>query len=64
MSEKERDHTERARTVAGPGDGSAGLPHPQAGAESLLRAADDVIARALSADSERFLQATRQSGGQ
>jgi hypothetical protein len=30
----------------------------------LLQAADDAIARALSGDSERFLHATRQAGGQ
>ncbi len=35
----------------------------QAG-ESLLRATDDAIERALSGDSLAFLEATRQEGGQ
>mgnify|MGYP001078571094 CR=1 FL=1 len=33
-------------------------------ADEWLSAADDAIRRALSGDSEKFLQATRQSGGQ
>lgn len=32
--------------------------------EELLRAADDAIERALSSDSEAFLRANRQQGGQ
>lgn len=34
------------------------------GTERLLAAADAAIARALSSDSERFLRAARQTGGQ
>ena len=64
MSEKERQRVRRIRPAmepAGAGDGQASA---RANAEQLLQAADDAIERALSADSERFLQATRQSGGQ
>ena len=69
---------ERAGTVysgSGPGSGPGsgvgsgagegdGLEASRTHVDRLLQAADDAIARALSADSERFLQATRQSGGQ
>jgi hypothetical protein len=37
---------------------------PGGGAQELLDAADDVISKALSSDSEAFLKATRQQGGE
>lgn len=66
MTERERTRPQRIRTAGpppeaddggGPGDAAVRIGR-------LLGAADDAIARALSGDSERFLQATRQSGGQ
>lgn len=64
MDEKERARSERAQPAADTGDAGEGLDAARANAEQLLSAADDAIARALSRDSERFLQATRQSSGQ
>lgn len=66
MSERERERQEEPRLPGDPsgaGDGD-GVEATRARAERLLRAADDAIARALSGDSERFLNATRQSGGE
>ena len=66
MSERERDRPQRLRTTGQPSGTSEGdgLEAARSSADRLLRAADEAIARALSQDSERFLQATRQSGGQ
>jgi hypothetical protein len=66
MSNTEREIPRPERAAADPpgaGEGD-GLEAARASAERLLQTADDAIARALSGDSERFLQATRQSGGQ
>lgn len=66
MNERERERPERpsfAGEPADPGDGD-GLEAVRTRADRLMQAADDAIARALSGDSERFLNATRQSGGQ
>lgn len=66
MNERERERPVRPRFAGEPSDSSAGdgLEAARARAERLMQAADVAIARALSADSERFLNATRQSGGQ
>jgi len=64
MSDKEREPVERARPAGAADGGVDDTDAARESAENLLRAADDVIARALSRDSERFLQATRQAGGQ
>lgn len=65
MSQNERDRTQRMPpATAMPDDGDDALDSTRSNAERLLRAADDAITRALSADSERFLQATRQAGGE
>jgi hypothetical protein len=66
MTEKERDRPERSRFAGEPSSTSEvdGLEIARTHADRLLQAADDAIARALSGDSERFLLATRQSGGQ
>ena len=55
----------RARAAA-PGNPGADTDAERlrADAERLLNAADDAIARALSGDSEMFLEANRQAGGQ
>lgn len=63
MTERERERPERALS-GGDAAGGDGLDGARANAERLLRAADDAIARALSGDSARYLEATRQSGGQ
>lgn len=67
MSDRERQRRASTRAPRGmpsrDGDDD-GLDVTRRRAELLLRTADDAIARALSGDSERFLQATRQSGGQ
>ena len=66
MNDREREIPQRPRSADGPpgaGEGG-GLEAARTRADRLLRAADEAIARALSGDSERFLQATRQSGGQ
>jgi hypothetical protein len=49
---------------AGRPAGADGLESARAEAERLFAAADEAIARALSSDSQAFLQANRQSGGQ
>ena len=66
MSERERDIRERSRVAgeAADGDVDDDLEASRRRAGRLLQAADDAIARALSQDSERFLQQTRQAGGQ
>lgn len=64
MTERERERPQRPRVTGQPSDAGEGLEAARTRADRLLQAADDAIARALSGDSERFLQATRQSGGQ
>lgn len=66
MSQRQRDETQQQRTPSAPGNDGAGdgLDATRSNAELLLQSADDIIARALSSDSERFLEASRQSGGE
>jgi len=67
MTERERGRPERARLAGEPSDPEGQhdtLEATRTHADQLLQAADDAIARALSGDSERFLHATRQAGGQ
>ena len=66
MNERERERPVRPRFAGEPSDSgdNDGLEAARTRADRLMRAADDAIARALSGDSERFLNATRQSGGQ
>lgn len=66
MSDRQRERSRRLQSDGGPADDGEGdgLEVARANADRLLQAADDAIARALSSDSERFLQAVRQSGGQ
>ena len=68
MSERERHHPThdpqpRAAVPRNPG-ADTDVERLRADAERLLNAADDAIARALSGDSEAFLEANRQAGGQ
>ena len=61
---------ERQRDVprSGPGAGGEGssdsLEQLRASGERMLAAGDDAIRRALSGDSEAFLRANRQRGGE
>jgi hypothetical protein len=45
-------------------EGLSALRQASEKSDALLRAADDVINRVLSRDSEQFLQQARQHGGQ
>jgi hypothetical protein len=67
MDVSERHHQPRdwAPAPAGPGDdGGAGLAAAREAAERFLQAGDRALDRALSQDSEAFLRASRQEGGQ
>ena len=66
MSQRQREQTQQQHATSAPGNDGAGdgLDAMRANAERLLQSADDIIARALSSDSERFLEATRQSSGE
>jgi hypothetical protein len=60
--ERRVDETERAQTPTVPAQAGDAVAHQER--EALLRAADEAIERALSADSQAFLASTRQQGGQ
>ena len=66
MSQRQHEQTQQQRAPSAPGNDGAGdgLDATRANAERLLQSADDIIARALSSDSERYLEAARQSSGQ
>ena len=67
MTLRERTEDDRVRgDQPSPDDGpsDANLRRVRLAGQSLLAAGADAIERALSGDSERFLQATRQEGGQ
>lgn len=64
-----RERTENDRVTGDPGppdDGSsdANLRRVRLAGQGLLAAGADAIQKALSGDSERFLAATRQQGGE
>jgi hypothetical protein len=61
--EREEEAIETARAQGAP-DGGADLDAARRAGERLLAAGDAAIARALSGDSERFLAANRQQGGE
>jgi hypothetical protein len=63
---RERQHEPAAQPQGGaPGAPGAGnLDRLRETGESLFRAADSAIERALSGDSQAFLHATQQDGGQ
>ncbi len=60
--ERSREQRERPRGEGGPAEAGSGELRDMA--ERLLAAGDDAINRALSADSEAYLSATRQRGGE
>lgn len=64
MGDREMERPEAGSgTGAGAGDG-ASLRAVRQKADDLLAAGDEAIRRALSSDSEAFLKANRQEGGQ
>jgi len=61
--QEERQHP-GAPMPAGSGPDGPDLDQVRRQAEALLHAGDEAIRRALSRDSEQFLTASRQQGGQ
>ena len=60
-----RDERERDQPLASAGAGPGGnLAELRSAGEALLAAGADAINRALSSDSEKFLEANTQHGGQ
>ena len=64
MTTRQHDRDRDALTSAIAGDPPTGSQELAERAERLLRAGEDIISRALSADSEQFLAENRQQGGQ
>ena len=67
MEQLQRRHDIRASGLPGPGDGgtpTADLRPLREQAQSLVAASRDAVNRSLSRDSEAFLRAMRQEGGQ
>jgi hypothetical protein len=67
MSVRERTDDDRERRgggASGEGPGDGNLTRARAAGRSLLAAGADAIQKALSGNSESFLAATRQQGGQ
>ncbi|MBN1421532.1 MAG: hypothetical protein JXP34_22355 [Planctomycetes bacterium] len=64
MELRERMHDEGGRPGAGEGGGGSNLSHLRQLGERYLAAADAAIARSLSGDSQAFLSANRQQGGE
>jgi hypothetical protein len=63
MSVRERGDDDRERRGGG-ASGDGNLTRARAAGRSLLAAGADAIQKALSGNSESFLAATRQQGGQ
>jgi len=65
LRERTDDNREgRAPDAGGDGSSEANLRSMRLAGQSLLAAGADAIQKALSGDSESFLAATRQQGGQ
>lgn len=66
MSIRERTEDDRVRDGEEPGDGSesANLRRMRLAGQGFLSAGADAIQKALSGNSQSFLAATRQQGGQ
>ena len=67
MTLRERTEDDRERQGADPsndGQGDANLARARTAGRGLLAAGADAIQKALSGNSESFLAATRQQGGQ
>ena len=61
---RREDHENTRRIGSGNPPGGGSLESMRRAGEDLLSAADKAIQRALSGDSEAFLRANRQEGGQ
>ena len=67
MSERERFHENGDAGAGADGGGAPGggnLEDARRSGEELLAAGDEAIRRALSGDSQAFLRANKQEGGQ
>ena len=65
MTERERPRDDHLRQPGDePSPSADNLDQLRQEGEDLLRAADNAISRALSGDSERFVAASRQRGGE
>lgn len=65
MEFRERHNEENDPHAGSPNaDPGGGLNQMRQTAQHLFQAADDAIARALAGDSQAFLDATRQEGGE
>jgi hypothetical protein len=62
--ERSHDHRDEPRLQPPGGDTPGSLDAVRQSGEEFLAAADLAIRRALSSDSEAFLRASRQQGGQ
>lgn len=60
----DEDRTREAGVPSSDGEGDANLARVRLAGQSLLAAGADAIQKALSGNSESFLAATRQQGGQ
>jgi len=67
MSTRERmfdDNERKPRVRLGQPGADERIDAARSNAQQLLNAADEAISKALSSDSEAFLKATRQQGGE
>ena len=62
--ERRMDRAEEAHPYEGAPPTAGALDGVRQAGERLLAAADDAIRRTLSGDSEEFMRASRQEGGQ
>jgi hypothetical protein len=64
MDERERQIRHESRPAAGEGAPGGNLDALSAAANRMIAAADSALERVLSGNSEEFLRANRQHGGQ
>ena len=64
MSDREMERPDSTTGTGADGGVGAALRAARQKADDLLAAGDEAIRRALSSDSEAFLRANRQEGGQ
>ena len=64
MSDREMERPDSTAGTGADGGGGPALRAVRQKADDLLAAGDEAIRRALSSDSEAFLRANRQEGGQ
>ena len=67
MREKTKDHQKKRSVQGEPGDSAgdnANLENVRREGERILAAANDVIQKVMSSDSQKFILDSRQQGGQ